>query len=468
MHQRGALVGVAVRRAYAPRDVSDPTPQLIAAWDGSGELADLDAPARPGGHDTARLITLLAEPLTSQASPPSTRPVWRCTLELEAGERRLSEREWGDAVRELLHEAGLAPRGDHNAVRWIAVAHGGSRVDIVATLVRQDGRIEPARDDRRRCVDATHALERRLRLRPAPPTPATTPPVPPHAPPSRRTTPPSTRDRLRRQVRAAAIVATDEDDFFARLRGAGLRVRLRPGHADDRPSGYAVSHPASPGGGQPVWFGGGQLAPELSLPHLRNRWARTPRTHDEDVPASAGQRQRVWQQASDAVSTESNGIADHAEPVAAERIHAVADILTAAASALPDPPAHLVFDAAELLHRAIGRSRPTFAPDARAVHLRSLARLVGLMGQLSDDRDFAAALHLVYLIAGFADSLATVRQAQQQRSHAAAAYTAAAHLHAASRPRPPNRAATAPTAGTPPAPVAVPVAPWQHSRRRSR
>jgi hypothetical protein len=301
----------------------------------------------------------------------------------------------------------------------------------------------------------------RLRLRTAGSAPDTS-----HAPSIRWTAPPSARDRLRRQVRTAAIVATDEDDFFARLHDAGLRVRLRPGRADRRPSGYAVSQPAPPDGEQPIWFGGGRLATELSLPHLRNRWTRTPRAHDADATASAGQRRRVWAQAADAVRTESSDIADHADvavPLAAERVYAVVDILTATASALPDPHAHLLFNAADLLHRAAGGRPSTFAPDARAAHLRSMARLIGLMGQLSDDQDAAAALHLVYLIAGFADSLATFRQTRQQRSHAAAAYTAATHLHA-SRTRPLTRTAPAPTRATAPGPVA----PWPHTRGRSR
>lgn len=78
--------------------------------------------------------------------------------------------------------------------------------------------------------------------------------------------PPSVRSRLRRQVRVAAIVATDEDDFLARLHAAGFRVRLRPGHTGGRRSGYGVSRPA---GEDPTWCGGGQLAPELSLSRSR-------------------------------------------------------------------------------------------------------------------------------------------------------------------------------------------------------
>ncbi|MFK3984502.1 hypothetical protein ACI2K4_29525 [Micromonospora sp. NPDC050397] len=466
VHARGTFVGAAIRRAYAARDVTDLVPQLIAAWEGSGELSDLEATARPGGYDTGRLATMLAEPLRDVNTPPP-RPVWRCTLELDPAERRLTTGEWAAAVRDLLDEAGLAPHGDRHGVRWIAVAHGDARIDIVATLVRQDGRTEPARDGRRRCVNATRNLERRFGLAPPPPEPGSTPPSTPHAAPTPRSTPPSVRERLRRQVRAAAIVASDEDDFLHRLRAAGLRVRLRRSRADNSVTGYAVSHPTSAGSDQQPWFGGGQLAPELSLPHLRGRWAQTPRTPETPVPTTPEQDQRLWQQAGDAVANATNDLTRSPEPLSAQSAHAVADLLTTTAAAFPEPRAQRLTDAAELLHRAIGgrhRARPP-APDARAIRLRSLARLVGLMGYLSNDRKSAAAVQLLYLLAGFADNLATLRQAQQRRAQAAAASTAAAYLHATARD---HRRPPVPPAPPRPSPVTPPKTSRQPTRSRSR
>jgi hypothetical protein len=465
VHARGTLVGAAIRRAYAARDVTDPAPQLVAAWDGSGELADLEPAPRPGGYDTAHLATMLAEPMRAGAAAPA-RPVWRCTLELDPTERRLTHQEWAAAVRDLLDEAGLAPHGDRNAVRWIAVAHGHARVDIVATLVRQDGRTEPASDDRHRCAYAIRSIERRLGLAPRPPEPGATTPGTPHAAPTRRTTPPSARDRLRRQVRAAAVVATDEDDFVHRLRAAGLRVRLRRSRADNSVSGYAVSHPAPPGSDQPRWFGGGQLAPDLTLTHLRVRWAQAPRP-SESTPTTREQREHLWQETADAVTSATNDLTQPSQPLSAQAAHAVADVLTAIATAVPEPQAQRLADAAELLRRAIGERRrtPPSAPDARAAHLRSLARLVGLMGQLSNDRNGTAAVQLVYLLAGFADNLATLREAQQRRSQAAAASKAAAHLHSTAATH--RRPTAAPASGQP-----LPVAPLpptaQPTRSRSR
>ena len=81
--------------------------------------------------------------------------------------------------------------------------------------------------------------------------------------------------RLRREVCTAAAGASTEQEFFTRLRQAGVLVRLR--HSVANPgevTGYAVGlpqHAARDGG--VIWYGGGKLAPDLTLPKLRTRWA---------------------------------------------------------------------------------------------------------------------------------------------------------------------------------------------------
>ena len=81
--------------------------------------------------------------------------------------------------------------------------------------------------------------------------------------------------RLRREVCTAAAGAATEQEFFARLRQAGVLVRLR--HSVTNPgevTGYAVGlpqHTARDGG--VIWYGGGKLAADLTLPKLRARWA---------------------------------------------------------------------------------------------------------------------------------------------------------------------------------------------------
>ena len=80
------------------------------------------------------------------------------------------------------------------------------------------------------------------------------------------------RAELARVVRAAATVAGSEAEFVRLLRDAGLAARPRydrvGGH---RVVGYAVAEEPSDGG-VAVFFGGGKLARDLSLPALRDRW----------------------------------------------------------------------------------------------------------------------------------------------------------------------------------------------------
>jgi len=68
------------------------------------------------------------------------------------------------------------------------------------------------------------------------------------------------------------FAASSEQEFFARLSDAGVLVRKRfstrnPGEV----TGYAVALPADTTPGGPVWFGGGKLAADLTLPRLRSR-----------------------------------------------------------------------------------------------------------------------------------------------------------------------------------------------------
>ena len=73
----------------------------------------------------------------------------------------------------------------------------------------------------------------------------------------------------------AAAGARTEQEFFTRLARAGVLVRQRystisPGEV----TGYAVGLPHhTDKGGEIIWYGGGKLAADLTLPKLRARWA---------------------------------------------------------------------------------------------------------------------------------------------------------------------------------------------------
>ncbi|GAA4289047.1 relaxase/mobilization nuclease domain-containing protein [Georgenia daeguensis] len=84
------------------------------------------------------------------------------------------------------------------------------------------------------------------------------------------------RHALARIVRGCSTAAADEAEFVRRMRRAGLLVR--PRFADGRTdvvTGYSVA-PRPQAGERPIWYGGGHLARDLTLPRLRQAWPDTP------------------------------------------------------------------------------------------------------------------------------------------------------------------------------------------------
>ena len=94
---------------------------------------------------------------------------------------------------------------------------------------------------------------------------------------------------------AAAAGRRSEPEFFAALDKGGLRVRLR--HSARNPgevTGYAVGLPGDvSAAGEQIWFGGGKLAPDLTLPKLRQRWPE-PARRGHQQPARLPTRGRGW------------------------------------------------------------------------------------------------------------------------------------------------------------------------------
>src|ERR1019366_8704328 len=80
------------------------------------------------------------------------------------------------------------------------------------------------------------------------------------------------RISLARLVREASVASKDEAEFVRRLRGSGALVRPRfETGGQHAVVGYSVALRTRVGD-TPIWFGGGKLAKDLTLPHLRQFW----------------------------------------------------------------------------------------------------------------------------------------------------------------------------------------------------
>jgi len=270
---RGNDVGGLLRYLYGPGRANEHTnPHVIAAWD-DGVVADC-APGRD--PRLKRLTALLEQPLAALDRRPSP-SVWHCPLRTAPGDRELSDAEWADVAAEVLQQTGLAPRGDAGGCRWVAVRHGDDHIHLAVTLARQDGRRARTSHDYVRLGAACRTVEERYGLTVTPARDRTAPKRPTRAESEkalRMGWSQSPRQKLRYQVRRAALSSNDLDSFLDLLRSAGVPVRLR--HSETNPAritGYSVAHAQNwTSTGELIWFGGGRLAPQLSLPRLLAQW----------------------------------------------------------------------------------------------------------------------------------------------------------------------------------------------------
>ncbi len=299
---RGQRPAGLIRYLYGPgRREEHRDPHLVAGW---RDPAELEPPLRPDGRrDFRRLTGLLTQPHAALGPRGFDRPVWHCVVRAAPGDRMLSDAEWGHLARDIMDRTGLAPHGqDDEAVRWIAVRHAPDHIHIVGTLARQDGARPQFWNDYYRVREACQAAEERYGLRRTAPADRTAG----RRRPARSRRRPAARDAPRRpgsrsggRSATAAAGAGSEEEFFARLREAGVLVRARystrnPGQV----TGYAVALAGDTArAGGPVWFGGGKLAADLSLPKLRARWDGASAPARPRAQFTAEERNAIWEHA---------------------------------------------------------------------------------------------------------------------------------------------------------------------------
>ena len=364
----------------------------------------------------------------------------------------MSDIEWAGVATEIMHRAGLAPKGDEAGVRWVAVRHADDHIHIVATLACQDGTRPRFWNDFYRVREACRSAEEQLGLRATPLADRTATRRPSRAETeqaARRGWDEPPRVTLRRHVCGAAAGARTEREFFNRLASAGVLVHGRysaqhPGQV----SGYAVGLPRHRSRGSGViWYGGGKLAADLTVPKLRGRWEPRSRSAEQSVGCVPGVGAEAGRLAADDLTVGERELiyghaarqaAHAAEHIrycarrdpgrAADATWAAADALHAAARITSSRALRCPADAYDRAARApFGRLPPRTIAGNR---LRTAARTLALLGQPDGDV-YLAALALIGNLVALTLAVAELRQAQQQTERAAAARTAAEHLRAA-------------------------------------
>ncbi len=273
------------------------------------------------------------------------------------------------------------------------------------------------------------------------------------------------RITLRRAVATAAAGAGSEEEFFARLHEGGVLVRARystrnPGQV----TGYAVAltdDTAHAGG--PVWFGGGKLAADLTLPKLRARWDGASEPARPRAQFTAQERTAIWEHAARTAHDARERIRRCAatDPAAAaDAAWAASDTLHAAAAVLGSRVIRQAADsyarAARVPYARIPRRTPAGTGLRQAARLLSRAALTGPL-------PVHAQAQLVTQLAALVEAVIELRQAQRHAAQAAAARRAAEHLHAERR-RLNRRTESRATRSARLADADFPVTPWAAMR----
>jgi len=328
--QRGTRTRGLVEYLFGPGRAEEHTNQrIVAAWDEAWQGI-----THPDGVQRALLSAEVDAPVHKlpEAAKPAEH-VYHVSISNHGQDRNLSDDEWTTVARAVADKLGLSGTDTEAGARWFAVHHGAASGDrdhihFVATLVREDGRgiylnkdklalrevakemaarfglevrtREPGagqRDLSRPELAAIQDLEQEQAVdtvkaatneggEQKPDRTSAADAVEPVAPVE------VPRRRLERRVRAAATAASTEAQWLARLGELGVAVEARWARGGDRVVGYRVAlvdTPREQGRSKAVWFGGGTLAHDLTLPALRAGWTRAgdPATAWRRAPTAA-------------------------------------------------------------------------------------------------------------------------------------------------------------------------------------
>ncbi|QUW78499.1 mobilization protein [Streptomyces mirabilis] len=416
---------------YGPGKYEEHTdPHLVASWDHNAPDPGRDATAT-----LKQLQQLLDQPVENidQAQRPK-KHVWHLSVRNGGEDRILTDEEWGDVARRMVAAAGIDDPEAGAGCRWAAVRHADDHIHIVATLVREDGYKPDLDNDAHRVQAQARALEAELslrRLNKGDGTSAKRPTSAERHKAQRQGRERTAREELRETVRRAVTGARSEAEFFDRLAAAGLLIRTREAPSGDL-LGYKVAllddHNKD---GEPVFYPGVRLAPDLSLPRIRERWSadQTPSTHAPGRASAANPaaaRRKTASAAWKAIT-----IVEHGDDaVAAAHIAAAGEVLDALAKTSAAHTRRELRDAAFAFERASRSHVRAERGHDRALRqaARDLVHGGPALGRGEDGASTAMAIDMLFFL------ITATKHWHAKKGHAqqaAAAREAAEHLRAA-------------------------------------
>lgn len=354
-------------------------PHLVGSWDGFAPDPGRDTSADLDPKVTLARLTAALDLRVKQAGDRApAKHVWHCSVRTDPGDRMLTDAEWNTVAQRLVAATGIAPEGDPDGCRWIAVRHADDHIHILATMVRGDLRRPRMNYDFKKAQAECRRIEKEWGLRRLNPGDGTGSKAPTSAErfkAERTGRPEPSRETLREAVRQALAGAATEVEFFTRLREAGLRVKVRTAPSGDA-LGYNVALPGDRNRhGEPVWFPGSKLAPDLSLPKIRLRLGDD--TVDPTLSSAATSGRPDWSSPARARRSAA-GIAERAAVLldggdeAAAQLVGIGELLDAVAQTSPAANRAELAAAAREFERATRSHVRAERADTRAI--RSAAR----------------------------------------------------------------------------------------------
>ncbi|WP_428934786.1 relaxase/mobilization nuclease domain-containing protein [Streptomyces sp. ACT015] len=264
-----------IRYLFDTKKAKDHTdPHLVASWDGFAP-----DPGRSDEVDTtSKLLVADLDLHVKQARRLGRAPeqhVWHCSLRAAPEDRSLSDEEWADIARRIVAATGIAPNGDPDGCRWVAVRHAPDHIHIAATKVRADLRTARHWNDYHTADRELAAIEKEyglLQVVRGDRTAAKRPTRAEQEKARRAGQDKPARERLRTTVRTTVAAASSMEEFvhlLSHIDGVLVEVVYFPS-GDVR--GYKVAaEDTTTASMEPVWFSGSELAPDLSFPKIRKR-----------------------------------------------------------------------------------------------------------------------------------------------------------------------------------------------------
>ncbi|MFE1174260.1 relaxase/mobilization nuclease domain-containing protein [Streptomyces sp. NPDC058773] len=411
-------------------------PHLVASW--------MPGLAPDPGRDPVATLKQLTDRLDLPvlALPKNRRParhVWHCPVRTAPGDRHLTDAEWAEVARRIVHATGIAEEGDDKACRWVAVRHADDHIHLVATLVREDGRRPRRHEDGIRAQAECRKIEAEFGLQilnGGDRTAAQRPTSAERAKAERAGRIETPRETLRESVRQALAGAASEEEFFRRLAEAGLRIEKRIAPSGDA-LGYKVALPGDRNrDGEPIWFSGSRLAPDLSLPRIRQRLDAGPPDGDAPLNDRSSAREprtaRARREAAHVAERAASALSGDDDADSAAQLVGVGELLDAVAQTSPASTRRELAEAARSFERATRSHTRAEHADNRAIRsaARGIIRAGNSLGKGEDGGATAMLLSTMVLV-----TIAAVRwhSARGHAQQAAAVQQAAQHLRAAYR-----------------------------------